>query len=59
MEVKTGQLRTAYDVLAELCTGRMAGALAQIPAERAVSGLESRRDTRHAAEEDVHPSMAI
>jgi SAM-dependent methyltransferase len=39
MDAKTEELRAAHDVLAEFYAGRLAGALDQMPAERAVLGL--------------------
>lgn len=39
MDAKTAELRAAHDVLAEFYAGRMAGALDQMPADRAVLGL--------------------
>src|SRR5579863_9206763 len=39
MDAKTEELRAAHDVLAEFYAGRLAGALNQMPAERAVLGL--------------------
>lgn len=39
MDAKTEELRAAHDVLAELYAERLAGALARMPAERAVLGL--------------------
>jgi SAM-dependent methyltransferase len=39
VDAKTEELRAAHDVLAEFYAGRLAGALARMPAERAVLGL--------------------
>ncbi len=39
MDAKTGELRAAHDVLAEVYADRLAGALDRMPAERAVLGL--------------------
>ena len=39
VDAKTEELRAARDVLAEFYAGRLAGALDQMPAERAVLGL--------------------
>lgn len=41
METRTGELRAAHDVLAEVYASRLAGALDQMPAERAVLNLFS------------------
>jgi SAM-dependent methyltransferase len=39
VDAKTEELRAAHDVLAEFYAGRLAGALDQMPADRAVLGL--------------------
>lgn len=39
MDAKTEELRAAHDVLTEFYADRLAGALDQMPAERAVLGL--------------------